>query len=386
MTKDKIREVIEKSWESGYITDEENDALFDSDEFGIDKFTGTADEWWAQNRNKLRDAEGWVKLNKDYKENKSLEDQIQDYIGDLEVEDLSEGDIQDIANDLEVDVSKVNEGIEKLQIREMKKQLDRADKENYGSLEKGKQTELSNREVSEQRQRAEDLSNSPFLSKMANDYTVRRYLEGASTPELIANEAAAKIGAAADFVPTWVPYAGQVAPFVSPTVRFLQGAMYDSDDENYSVGRSLAKAAEDAAFNYGAGAVVGGGLGKQGAKLGAKNLGDAAASLAGQQGRVGKIVGDVIEEKASKYPKAVSTIGTGVTRKKLQGSNLSDLFEDEKTKKVVKGVEDKFNKAVKETISEYKKDWEKGYYIPEESDSDVLKEAYSQWLEEQKEK
>lgn len=383
MTKSDIREFLEKAWEKGYISDEDFDS-FNDGEFGINKYSGSAEEWWAKNRNQLRDVQGWIKFNKDYKKNRSFEDQIQDYVGDVDIEELSDGDIQDIADDFEVDVGRVKEGLEQLQIREMKKQLDRADKENYGTIENGKQTTPSNKEISLQRDRAEDVANSPVLSTMGNDYTIRRYIEGASKPELLANEAASKLAAAADFVPTWVPYAGQIAPFVSPTVRFIQGAVYDSDKEDYNLGKELANAGEQALFNYGTGYVLGGGLGKKGAELGAKATGDAAASLAGQQGRVGKIAGDFVEEKSKKYPKIVSTVGTGVTRRKLQGASLADAVENAETKKVVKDVENKFDKAVKETIADYKDDWDKGYYIPTNDDSDVLKEAYKEWYDKHK--
>ena len=384
MTKSDVREFLEKAWEKGYISDEDFDSFNDGD-FGINKYPGSAEEWWAKNRSKLRDVQGWIKFNKDYKKNRSFEDQIQDYVGDVDIEELGDGDIQDIADDFEVDVDRVKEGLEQLQIREMKKQLDRADKENYGTVENGKQVQKSNKQLSEEMGRAKKVVDSPILSTMANDYSVRRYIEGASAPEIAANELASKVGAAADFVPTWVPYAGQIAPFVSPTVRFIQGAVYDRDNDDYNLAQELAKAGEDAAYNYGVGLALGGGLTKKGAKLAEKATGDVASSLAGQQGRVGKIVGDVVEEKVSKkHPKIVSSIGTGVTRRKLQGASIANAIDDPKTKKVVQKVENDYDKAVKQTIDEYSKDWEKNYYVPDENDSDVMKDAYKIWSEKHK--
>lgn len=378
MTKSDVREFLEKAWEKGYISDEDFDSFNDGD-FGINKYPGSAEEWWAKNRSKLRDVQGWIKFNKDYKKNRSFEDQIQDYVGDVDIEELGDGDIQDIADDFEVDVDRVKEGLEQLQIREMKKQLDRADKENYGEFdEKGKQTSKSNKQISVEQRRAEKVKEKPKTFSWMNDYTTRRYIEGASMPELYANEAASKIGGLADFIPPQVPYVGQTAWLLNPIVKTVQSRIYDDNP----VMEDVAKGAAGLGSNYFAGKYFGGKLGKSGEKATGKAVGDVAAELAGTTGRVGKAAGDMFENSkiAKKIPETVKTgLATGLTRKGLK-PDVSDLFSD-KTKKVIEDTDKQFESAVAKTMKDYEKDWEKGYYKPETTDSDVLKEAYRRWNE-----
>lgn len=378
MTKSDVREFLEKAWEKDYISDEDFDSFNDGD-FGINKYPGSAEEWWAKNRSKLRDVQGWIKFNKDYKKNRSFEDQIQDYIGDVDIEELGDGDIQDIADDFEVDVDRVKEGIEQLQIREMKKQLDRADKENYGEFdEKGKQTSKSNKQISVEQRRAEKVKEKPKTFNWMNDYTTRRYIEGASMPELYANEAASKIGGLADFIPPQTPYVGQFAWLLNPTVKTVQRRIYDDNP----VMEDVARGAADLGGNYLAGKYFGGKLGKSGEKVTGKAVGDVAAELAGTTGRVGKAAGDMFENSkiAKKIPETVKTsLVTGITRKGLK-PDVSELFSD-KTKNVIEDTDKQFESAVAKTMKDYEKDWEKGYYKPEPTDSDVLKEAYRRWNE-----
>lgn len=378
MTKSDVREFLEKAWEKGYISDEDFDSFNDGD-FGINKYPGSAEEWWAKNRSKLRDVQGWIKFNKDYKKNRSFEDQIQDYVGDVDIEELGDGDIQDIADDFEVDVDRVKEGLEQLQIREMKKQLDRADRENYGEFdEKGKQTSKSNKQISVEQRRAEKVKEKPKSFNWMNDYTTRRYIEGASMPELYANEAASKIGGLADFIPYQTPYVGQVAWLLNPTVKTVQRRIYDDNP----VMEDVARGAADLGGNYFAGKYFGGKLGKSGEKVTGKAVGDVAAELAGTTGRVGKAAGDMFENSkiAKKIPETVKTsLATGLTRKGLK-PDVSELFSD-KTKKVIEDTDKQFESAVAKAMKDYEKDWEKRYYKPEPTDSDVLKEAYRRWYE-----
>ena len=354
MDKKQIRNWLEDANTKGLLSDEKYEQYFREL-----NSTDNPSEFWKSSRGEVSGLGGAVNIDKTYKTDVDFADMVAKEIPNIDYEDLTPANKRDIAKNLNVSVEDVDKAIDTLWQRD----LDRA-------IEDG-ENEKENRRISSQYQRAQDVKNSKS-AKLGNEYSIRRYIEGASPAEIVANEVASKVGTAADFIPKAMPYVGQIAPAIHPTVRAIQRAIYTPADE-YDVGSELTKLGVDVGTNYLFGNVAD--------KLAKKKIGDTAADLAGATGLGGKLAGDVVEgaldkvknENIRKY--LISGAAPGVLRNKEQITKS----QDEGTK-AIKEAEDAFEKAVKETQRRYKDRWNKGQMLPTSNDSDVLKEAYRRYI------
>lgn len=353
MDKKQIRNWLEDANTKGLISDEKYEQYFRDL-----NSTENPTEFWKSIRGEVSGLGGAVNIDKTYKSDVDLADMVEKEIPNIDYLDLTPANKRDIAKNLNVSVDDVDKAIDTLWRRD----LDRAIEE--GEIEK------ENRKIASQYQRAQDVKNSK-TSKLGNEYSIRRYIEGASPAEIVANEVASKVGTAADFIPKAVPYVGQIAPAIHPTVRAIQRAIYTPADE-YDVGSELTKLGVDVGTNYLFGNVAD--------KLAKKKIGDTAADLAGATGFGGKLAGDVVEgaldkvknENIRKY--LISGAAPGILRNKEQITK-----SQEEGTKAIKDAEDAFEKAVKETQKRYKARWDKGEMLPTSIDSDVIKEAYKRY-------
>lgn len=353
MDKKQIRNWLDDANAKGLISDEKYEEYFR----GLNS-TANPSEFWKSIRGEVSGLGGAVDIDKTYKSDVDLADMVAKEIPNIDYEELTPANKRDIAKNLNISVEDVDRAITTLWHRDLDKAIEEGD------------IEQENRRIASQYQRAQDVKNSK-AAKLGNEYSIRRYIEGASPAEIVANEVASKVGTAADFVPKSVPFVGQIAPAIHPTVRAIQRAVYTPADE-YDIGSELTKYGVDVGTNYLFGNVAD--------KLAKKKVGDTAADLAGATGLGGKLAGDVVEntfdkiknENIRKY--LITGAAPGILRNKEQITKS----QDEGTK-AIKEAEDAFEKAVKEAQKRYKDRWDKGEMLPTSDDSDVLKEAYKRY-------
>lgn len=249
-----------------------------------------------------------------------------------------------------------------------KEQFEKALNELWGEeLDKGiayGDEENKNREISKQYDRAQNIQNSKLASNLGNEYAVKAYIEGKPTWEVALNEAGGVLGEAANTIPTSVPYVGYVAGAVDPLIQAAQRYAYTPSDE-YDLASEAYRTGKHILRNEATGLV--------GGKAGRKAIGDVIANTLGAGGKTGKAIGDVVEAGFEKFPKASGPTATYLLR---------EVFDPEKPtvgKQAIKKANENFESATKQMLTKYKKDWEKGEYIPDENASPVMKAAYKKF-------
>lgn len=348
MDKKQIRNWLDDANAKGLISDEKYEEYFR----GLNS-TSNPSEFWKSIRGEVSGLGGAVNIDKTYKSDVDLADMVAKEIPNIDYEDLTPANKRDIAKNLNISTEDVDRAVETLWHRDLDKAIEEND------------IEQQNRIISNEYKRAQEVKDSK-LAKLGNEYAIRRYIEGASPAEVAVNEVAGKVGTVADFIPVQVPVVGKIAPAIHPTVRAIQKAAYTPADE-YDIGSEAWKYGKDLAGSYGAGLI--------GGKAGLKFLGNTGAGAIGMSGPTAKAAGDVLENIATKYPKATTIAVPGIARTMFGGDN------DDEGRKAIKNAENAFEKAVKEAQKRYKDRWDKDQYIPTSEDSEVLQEAYKRYSE-----
>ena len=359
MNKKEIREWLEDSYRKHIISEDKYNEYRRS--LGE---TQNPSEWWKEHRNEttglgknLSEIGGFINIDKNYKPitDDNLADMIEKEIPNLNYNNLSVPNKRNIAQNLNISIEDVERGLEELWNRELDK-----------GIELGTKEANENKQIADEYKRAKTVKDSKLASNFGNQYAIKRYIEGAPNWEVALNEGLGKVGEAANFIPTQTPYVGYIAGAVDPLIRFGQRTAYTPSD-NYDLTRELLRTGTDIVKNEATGLVGG----PQSRKL----IGDYAAGALGAQGKIGKALGDVVEGAFEKFPKATPPIATGLMRKMLGGKN--ENVGDEAIAK----AEENYKKAITETYKQYKPLWDKGQYLPDDNSSDIVKEAYKQYME-----
>lgn len=350
MNKKTIRQWIDDSYDKGLISDEKYEKY--SRELNT---TENPNEFWKSIRGEVSGLGGFVNIDKSYKSDTDIADMIEKEIPNIDYETLTPANKRDIAKNLNVSVEDVDRGLETLWNREMDK-----------GIELGTKEANVNQQIADEYKRAKEIKDSKLASNLGNEYAIKRYIEGAPTWEVALNEGLGKVGEAANFIPTQTPYIGYIAGAIDPLFRAGQRFAY-TPSEKYDLTDELLRTGKDIVVNEGTGLV--------GGKAGRKFIGDVAAGSIGARGKVGKAIGDVVETAFEKYPKASPVMATGLMRNMLGGKN------ENVGEQAISNAENNYTNAVKETLKEYKSLWDKGQFLPNDKSSDIVKEAYKQYME-----
>lgn len=350
MNKKNIRQWLDDSYDKGLISDEKYEKY--SRELNS---TQNPSEFWKSIRGEVSGLGGFVNVDKNYKSNADLADMIEKEIPNMEYENLTPANKRDIAKNLNVSIEDIDRGLEELWNRELDK-----------GIELGTKEANENTQIADEYKRAKNVKDSKLASNFGNQYAIKRYIEGAPNWEVALNEGLGKVGEAANFIPTQTPYVGYIAGAVDPLIRFGQRTAYTPSD-NYDLTRELLRTGTDIVKNEATGLVGG----PQSRKL----IGDYAAGALGAQGKIGKAMGDVVENTFEKFPRATPPLATGLMRKMFggQNENVGDA--------AIAKAEENYKKAITETYKQYKPLWDKGQYLPDDNSSDIVKEAYKQYME-----
>lgn len=354
MNKKNIRQWLDDSYDKGLISDEKYE------KFSRDlNSTQNPSEFWKSIRGEVSGLGGFVNVDKNYKSNADLADMIEKEIPNMEYENLTPANKRDIAKNLNVSIEDVDRGLEELWNRELDK-----------GIELGTKEANDYKQIADEYLRAKTIKDSKLASNFGNQYAIKRYIEGAPDWEVALNEGLGVLGEGTNFIPTQttigpVPV-GAIAGAVDPLIRFGQRTAYTPSD-NYDLTRELLRTGKDIVVNEGTGLV--------GGKAGRKFIGDYAAGALGAQGKIGKAMGDVVENTFEKFPKATPPLATGLMRKMLGGHN--ENVGDEAIAK----AEENYKKAIEEAYKVYKPLWDKDQYKPDDNSSFIVKEAYKQYME-----
>jgi hypothetical protein len=354
MNKKNIRQWLDDSYDQGLISDEKYEQF--SRELNS---TQNPSEFWKSIRGEVSGLDGFVNVDKNYKSNADLADMIEKEIPNMEYENLTPANKRDIAKNLNVSIEDVDRGLEELWHRDLDK-----------GIELGTKEANENKQIADEYIRAKTVKDSKLASNFGNQYAIKRYIEGAPDWEVALNEGLGILGEGTNFIPTQttigpVPV-GAIAGAVDPLIRFGQRTAYTPSD-NYDLTRELLRTGKDIVVNEGTGLV--------GGKAGRKFIGDYAAGALGAQGKIGKAMGDVVENTFEKFPKATPPIATGLMRKMLGGKN--ENVGDEAIAK----AEENYKKAITETYKQYKPLWDKNQYLPDDNSSIIVKEAWKLYME-----
>lgn len=354
MNKKNIRQWLDDSYDKGLISDEKYEQF--SRELNS---TQNPSEFWKSIRGEVSGLGGFINVDKNYKSNADLADMIEKEIPNMDYENLTPANKRDIAKNLNVSIEDVDRGLEELWNRELDK-----------GIELGTKEANENKQIADEYIRAKTVKDSKLASNLGNQYAIKRYIEGAPNWEVALNEIGGVVGEGANFVPTQttigpVPV-GAIAGAVDPLIRFGQRTAYTPSD-NYDLTRELLRTGKDIVVNEGTGLV--------GGKAGRKFIGDYAAGALGAQGKIGKAMGDVVENTFEKFPKATPPLATGLMREMLGGHNekVGDA--------AIAKAEENYKKAIAETYKLYKPLWDKHQYEPDENSSLIVKEAWKQYKE-----
>ena len=354
MNKKQIRQWLDDSYDKELISDEKYEQF--SRELNS---TQNPSEFWKSIRGEVSGLGGFIDVDKNYKSNTDLADMIEKEIPNMEYENLTPANKRDIAKNLNVSVEDVDRGLEELWNRELDK-----------GIELGTKEANDYKQIADEYLRAKTVKDSKLASNFGNQYAIKRYIEGAPDWEVALNEGLGVAGEAANFIPTQttigpVPV-GAIAGAVDPLIRFGQRTAYTPSD-NYDLTRELLRTGKDIVVNEGTGLV--------GGKAGRKFIGDYAAGSIGAQGKIGKAMGDVVENTFEKFPNATPPIATGLMRKMLGGHN------ENVGEKAIDDAETKYKKAIEEAYKVYKPLWDKKQYLPDDNSSFIVKEAYKLYKE-----
>lgn len=354
MNKKNIRQWLDDSYDKGLISDEKYEKF--SRELNS---TQNPSEFWKSIRDEVSGLGGFINVDKNYKSNTDLADMIEKEIPNMNYENLSPANKRDIAKNLNVSVEDIDRGLEELWHRDLDK-----------GIELGTKEANENKQIADEYIRAKTVKDSKLASNFGNQYAIKRYIEGAPDWEVSLNEGLGLLGEGTNFIPTQttigpVPV-GAIAGAVDPLIRFGQRTAYTPSD-NYDLTRELLRTGKDIVVNEGTGLV--------GGKAGRKFIGDVAAGSIGAQGKIGKAMGDVVENTFEKFPKATPPIATGLMRKMLGGKN--ENVGDEAIAK----AEENYKKAITETYKQYKPLWDKKQYLPDDNSSIIVKEAWKLYME-----
>jgi hypothetical protein len=354
MNKKNIRQWLDDSYDKGLISDEKYEKF--SRELNS---TQNPSEFWKSIRDEVSGLGGFVNVDKNYKSNTDLADMIEKEIPNMEYENLTPANKRDIAKNLNISIEDVERGLEELWHRDLDK-----------GIELGTKEANENKQIADEYIRAKTVKDSKLASNFGNQYAIKRYIEGAPDWEVALNEGLGILGEGTNFIPTQttigpVPV-GAIAGAVDPLIRFGQRTAYTPSD-NYDLTRELLRTGKDIVVNEGTGLV--------GGKAGRKFIGDVAAGSIGAQGKIGKALGDVVENTFEKFPKATPPIATGLMRKMLGGhnENVGDA--------AIAKAEENYKKAITETYKQYKPLWDKKQYLPDDNSSFIVKEAWKLYME-----
>lgn len=355
MNKKNIRQWLDDSYDKGLISDEKYEKF--SRELNS---TQNPSDFWKSIRGEVSGLGGFVDVDKNYKSNADLADMIEKEIPNMEYENLTPANKRDIAKNLNVSIEDVERGLEELWHRDLDT-----------GIELGTKEANENKQIVDEYKRAKEVKDSKLASNFGNQYAIKRYIEGAPDWEVNLNEGLGIAGEASQFVPTQVKIGpvpvGLIAGATDPLIRFGQKLAYTPSDK-YDLTRELLNTGRDIILNESTGLV--------GGKAGRKFIGDIAAGSLGAKGKIAKSLGDVVETAFEKYPKATPSVATGLMRNFLN-PNTKVTVGDEAIAK----AEENYKKAVTETYKQYKPLWEKGQYLPDDNSSDIVKEAYKQYME-----
>lgn len=357
MNKKQIRQWIDDSYDKGIISDEKYEKW--SRELNS---TQNPTELWKSIRDEVSGLGGFINIDKTYKPitDENLADMIEKEIPNMNYENLTPANKRDIAKNLNISVADVERGLEEIWNRELDK-----------GVELGTKEANENRQIVDEYKRAKEVKDSKLASNFGNQYAIKRYIEGAPDWEVRLNEGLGIAGEASQYVPTQVKIGpvpvGIIAGATDPLIRFGQRLAYTPSDK-YDLTRELLTTAGDIVKNESTGLV--------GSKAGRKVIGDIAANTLGARGKISKAIGDVIENAAEKYPKATPSLATGLMRKFLNPNTDIPVGDA-----AIANAEENYKKAIAATYKQYKPLWDKGQYLPDDNSSDIVKEAYKQYME-----
>ena len=101
-----------------------------------------------------------------------------------------------------------------------------------------------------------------------------------------------------------------------------------------------------------------------------------AAGSIGAQGKIGKAMGDVVENTFEKFPNATPPIATGLMRKMLGGHN------ENVGEKAIDDAETKYKKAIRRNIQSNINHYGiKKQYLPDDNSSFIVKKHINLYME-----
>lgn len=357
MDKKTIQQWLDDSFDKGFIDENKYNQYYKDLAKAKDPSS-----FWKSIRDDVTGFEGALSIDKQFNPNRDVATEVGKEIPNIDYERLTPSNKRDIAKALNISLEDVDKAIAELDRRDFMSRIDANDREQ------------KNLGIQKAKERADAVKDSKIVNLLGNEYAVRRYLEGAGMGEIAANQIAGNVGTLADFVPTTtklgpVPV-GVIAGATNPTIRATQRYLYEPS-EDWDWGDEAFRLGKDIAINEATGLVK-----DQRVR---KLIGDLAAGYLGMGGAIGKGVGDVIETAFEKYPKATGILGTGLMRKTLGGK------DEPRTKQMIKDASKDYDQAVKETKNFYKNFWKEGKMLPMTTDSEITKQAYEEWKEENKE-
>ena len=344
MTPEEFLQKTTYSW----TTEEYNEALADAMKMGEGEWSK---KWGPRIQINPKLSSDWIES--DLQKKQSLEDRLKAEFGDS----------------FDVDENWKNQVWQSKFSDVPKEQYEAALNKLWGEeLDKGIQLgdeEQENIRKSKEYDRAQDVKNSKILSNLGNEYAIKRYIEGAPTWEVALNEAGGVIGEAANAIPTQTPYIGIAAGMVDPLVQAAQRFAY-TPSEDYDLGKEAWRTVKHIGRNEATGLV--------GGKQGRKVIGDILAGQLGARGKTAKAIGDKVEELAEKHPMAAGPAATYGLRSFL------DPEPSTAGAQAIKKAEENYKSATRQMLNKYKKYWKEGTYLPDANSSNIMKDAYKEYL------
>lgn len=329
--------------------EEYNQALSDAKNMGDGEWVN---KWEKKIQSNPKLSTDWIESNMN---KKSLDDRLRAEFPDTF--DVNENWKNQVYQTKFTDVPKeqYEKALDKLWHEELNKGIALADEEN------------ENFRKSKEYERAKEIKDSKLLSNLGNEYAIKAYIEGKPKSEVILNELGGKIGEAANMIPTQAGIVGPIAGAVDPLIQATQRFAYTPAEE-YDLGKEAWRTIKHIGRNEATGLV--------GGKAGRKVIGDILAGQVGARGKVGKAIGDKVEALLEKHPVIAGPAATYSLR------NILDPEHATVGKEAIKNAKKEYDSATRQMLTKYKKYWEKGEYLPDDSSSPIMWDAWKQFSNE----